>query len=63
MKNTVFSTEIEPQSPVGKAEYTPLHHWGDDNAQSSIINKEDKHDIKMYVYFYYFPYVFFHDDQ
>ena len=33
IKDIGFSTEIEPRSPVGEAEYTPLHHWGDDNTQ------------------------------
>ena len=79
IKDIVFSTEIEPLSPVGLAEYTPLHHWGDDNTQKSIINKEDIHDIKMYVcisiislmFFFMttnkkrqcYPLRFFHDDQ
>ena len=49
IKDIVFSTEIDPRSPVGEAEYTPLHNWGDDNTQWSIINKEDIHDIKMYL--------------
>ena len=26
IKDIVFSTEIEPRSPMGYAEYTPLHH-------------------------------------
>ena len=36
--DVVFSSEIEPRSPVGQAECTPLHHCGDDisNNQSSI---------------------------
>ena len=55
IKDIVFSTEIEPRS----AEYTPLHHWGNEYSQWSIINKEDIHDIKMYVCFSIISLMFF----